>query len=329
MNGDAKFSDRAREVVREVTTARRKRRGFRVKMLIDWMLAADVTRGSALSLDEFTERANGLEFGSSIDRAAGAGVLADRLGYAFAGGYRAALGRLVPGIAGNAALCATEEGGAHPRFIRTMLEPDGDAWRLHGTKAWVTLGTAAEELLVVASVGADDNGRNRLKVARVPATRAGITLVARAATPFAPEIPHAEARFDGVKVDASDVLVGDGYDAYLKPFRTIEDVHVLAAAVGYLVGVARVSRWPRSWIEQALVVLLGLREIGAADPAARATHIALAGAFALTRRLVADAEPHWANVDVEERARWQRDIPLLNVAEKARVARIETAWSAT
>ena len=292
------------------------------------MLAADVKRGSALSLDAFTECVKGLDFGSSVDRAAAAGIVADRLGYAFAGGYRAALGRLVPGIAGNAALCATEEGGAHPRFIRTKLEPDGDAWRLQGTKRWVTLGTAAEELVVVASIGIDDSGRNRLKAARVPATRAGITLLERPATPFAPEIPHAEARFEGVRIEASEVLVGDGYDAYLKPFRTIEDVHVLAAAVGYLVGVARASLWPRSWIAQAIAVLLALREIGAADPTSRATHIALAGAFALTHRLVADAEPHWATVDAEERARWERDKPLLNVAEKARAARIETAWSA-
>ena len=37
----------------------------------------------------------------------------------------------------------------------------------------------------------------------------------------------------------ADLLPGDGYDIYLKPFRTIEDIHVHAALIGYLVGVAR------------------------------------------------------------------------------------------
>ena len=39
---------------------------------------------------------------------------------------------------------------------------------------------------------------------------------------FVPEISHAEVELDRVKVSDADVLPGDGYDDYLKPFRTIE-----------------------------------------------------------------------------------------------------------
>jgi len=280
------------------------------------------------SLADFAARIASLSYASTVDRAAAAGFAADRLGYAFAGGYRAALTRLVPSVRGNACLCATEPGGAHPRYIKTALErlPDGDAYRLDGTKTWVTLGTEADELLVVASVGVDPEGKNRLKVVHLPASRSGITLRAKEPAPFAPEIPHSEARLDGVRVALSEVLPGDGYDAYLKPFRTIEDIHVVAAALGYVVRGAREYAWPRAIVEEALASLLALRALGAASPSARETHIALGGAFVLARRIFVACEACWASATPEEAARWQRDRPLLDVAEKARATRLATAW---
>ncbi len=58
------------------------------------------------------------------------------------------------------ALAATEEGGGHPRAIKTALArtPDGAAWQLTGDKGFVTLGTEADVLLVVASVGKSTTG---------------------------------------------------------------------------------------------------------------------------------------------------------------------------
>ncbi len=55
-------------------------------------------------------------------------------------------------------------------------------------------------LLVVASVGADAEGRNRLRVARVPSTRAGVTLEEAPPLPFVPEIAHARVTLDAVAV---------------------------------------------------------------------------------------------------------------------------------
>src|SRR6185295_153430 len=62
-----------------------------------------------------------------VDRAFAGGACADRLGFAFAGGYAEALRALVPELPPGSitALCATEEGGAHPRAIRTRLVPAG------------------------------------------------------------------------------------------------------------------------------------------------------------------------------------------------------------
>ncbi|MEW5853146.1 MAG: acyl-CoA dehydrogenase family protein [Myxococcota bacterium] len=262
----------------------------------------------------------------SVERAALGGVVADRTGFAFACGYQEALLRLLPQLPRHAlvSLCATEEGGAHPRAIQTSLDENG---RLRGRKVFATLATAADVLMVVASTGTDENGRNRLRLVRVDAHAAGVRIQPLPPTSFAPEIPHAVVELDGVNVRPDDVLPGDGYDAYLKPFRTVEDLHVLAALHGYLVGVARRHRWPEEGLELLCASLVGLHALGDLDAAAPETHVALAGAFTATRNLLATLEPRWDLVDEETRTRWKRDARLLNVAETARTQRRERAWS--
>lgn len=270
-----------------------------------------------------------------FDRALAGGACADRLGFAFAAGYAEALRVLVPALPPGAitALCATEEGGAHPRAIRTRLEEVAPGrLELTGKKKWATVASEASSLLVVASVG-EEGGKNRLRVVRVRADAPGVRLVASAA-PFVPEIPHAEVELAGVAVAEADVLPGDGYDAYLKPFRTIEDLHVHAALAGYLLGVTRRRGLPRELAERVLVLAAAARALAAADPAAAATHAALAGVIDLAQRLVAELEPAWeaaARGDdggdgAAEWARWQRDRGLLRVAGNARAARRARAW---
>jgi len=256
-----------------------------------------------------------------IDRALRGGHAADGVGPAFVAGYGAALAALVPGVAARTSLCATEQGGAHPRAIATTLA-DG---RLRGRKTWATLAHQAELLLVVASTGADERGRNRLRLVRVRADAPGVTITPMPAPPFAPEIGHAEVVLD-VAVAADDVLPGDGYDDYLKPFRTVEDVHVHAALLGWVLALAERHAWPHELIERLLAVAAALRALAAAPPLAPATHLALAGAIATTRELL-DRAP-WASLDPDAHARWQRDRPLLDVAGRARAARLEAAWRA-
>jgi len=260
-----------------------------------------------------------------VDRAFAGGVAADRLGFAFAGGYAEALRALVPGLVGISALCATEQGGNHPRAIRTTVTPASPGhYTLTGHKRWATLASAASSLLVVASTGLDATGKNRLRVVRVPTTAPGVTLLP-ASVPFVPEIPHAEVVLEQVRVTDADLLPGDGYDAYLKPFRTLEDLHVHAALAGYLVGVARRRGFPRELLEQLLAVAIATRALAAADTTAATTHLALAGLLDLVTRIVVDVERVWAASPDAEHARWQRDRALLQVAGKARTARRERA----
>lgn len=255
-----------------------------------------------------------------VDRALVGGASADRLGFAFASGYREALRALVPGLTGVAALCATEDGGAHPRAIQTTLA----GGVLTGRKKWATGANAASTLLVVASVGHDEHGKNQLRVVRVPTDSPGVRMHASSA-PFVPEIQHAEVELDHVRVADGDVLPGDGYDDYLKPFRTVEDAHVHAALAGYLLGVARRRGW-REHVERLLAVALAARQVALADPRLATTHLALAGVLELAVRQVAELEATWAATPDDEWQRWQRDRPLLRVAASARAARRERAW---
>lgn len=142
--------------------------------------------------------------------------------------------------------------------------------------------------------------------------------------PFVPEIPHAKVSFTEVR--ELERLPGDGWADYVRPFRTVEDVHVHAAFVAWLAANALRHGWPREAIGRASAILLALRELSDRDPSSPATHVALAGAIELTRSLIRDLEPAWASAPDEERARWERDRTLLDVAGKARAARLERAW---
>ena len=267
-------------------------------------------------------------FETPVDAACAAGFSVDRLGYAFASGYHAALRSLLPGLAREqrAALCITESGGGHPSALHTRLtRTEAGPLLLSGEKTFVTLGTAADVLLVAASEGVDEQGRNRLRLVRLDARRPEVELTALPPTPFVPEVPHAVLRLREVPVSEEAVLPGDGYTRYIKPFRTVEDCHVHAAVLGWLLQVARRAGWPEATQEELLALVVTLRALALADPASPAVHLALAGALDATRRLVDGLPPHWERVEAPTRERWERDRPLLGIAGKARAKRREVA----
>jgi len=314
--------------------------------ILAYQLSAAVTRGPYADLDAFTSFATRCPFTGSVERALWSGFHADRLGYAFAAGYGSALARLfahasraqmsasTPSqrserpLAARTCLCATEAGGGHPRAIATRLDKRGGALILEGEKTFATLATHSDELLVVASRGIEADGKNRLRVVRVRPDAPGVTMTAREPTPFAPEIPHAVVRFSGVVIEPADMLPGDGYDHWLKPFRTIEDTHVLAATVGYLLGAARANGFSRAAQAELTSLALSLVDVGARDPLHALTHVVLAGLFASAKRTIAALAPEWERAPEDERARWNRDLPLLGIAEGVRAKRTEAAFAA-
>ena len=271
-----------------------------------------------------SERATGLK---PFEAAVRVAATVDRLGFAFAVAYPAALEQMVTGVDFPCALCVTEAQGNGPRAIETSLDRSGDHYELRGTKTFVTFGNLAETLLIVARAGVKPDGRPDLVVVQIPATRDGVELQELPATPFVPEVPHTSVRLDGVVVLEGERLPGDGYLDYVKPFRTIEDIHVVGATLGYLLGLARRTRASATLIAELSSDLVALELLRDGLPLDPRVHIALHGVYQRVTRLVGSED--FARVlectPDDERDRWERDRALLRVASKAREARFERA----
>lgn len=266
---------------------------------------------------------------SPIERAIAGGLAADRVAWAFGAGYQAALRVLDPSLADQAVacLCVTESGGNSPRAVQATLAAGPAGYLLNGHKKWTTLGPAGTKLLVVARLaGSHDPGRPQLKVARVDAKAPGIRIETMPATRFVPEMPHAELHLQNVLVHGDELLAGDGYTHAVKPFRTIEDIHVNAAILAYLTREARRLDWPGTWLAEALAALGGMIWLAMQDAGADATHIALEGALRGMQRLTGETDAFWnAAGDHAAAERWQRDRTLFGIAANARSARFARA----
>lgn len=249
------------------------------------------------------------------------GAQADRVGFAFAAGYQAALRSLFPLESGQlGSLCATEAQGAHPRAIQTALSPTDAGLRLEGEKVFATMAQVADVLFVVAKEG-EREGRPALRIAKVP--RRDAELLPGPQTPFTPEISHAVLK---LAIDGVEVLAGDGYQAYLKPFRTVEDIHVHAALLAFFVRLCGAMKWPASLMQTMLAQLAALRSLSEAPPLEAATHLALAGVLTASEQAVLELGALAAKEEGDFAQRVVRDLPLMKVASKAREMRVKRAW---
>lgn len=266
-----------------------------------------------------------------FERAVAGGAAADRLGWAFASGYQAALRALDPTLPDEvmAAFCVTEAEGNFPRAIHTTLAKDGEGFRVSGEKRWATLGPDGGLFIVVAREAGGDAARPSLKAVKLASGAAGLSIDTMPSTAFVPEVPHARVRLEAVRVEPDEVLPGDAYLNYVKPFRTIEDIYIHSATIAYLGAEARARGWPRSWRERGAVLLVALEGLAALDPLAPQTHVALAGAFAIGNTLIEDADALWEKSAADPGAqRWMRDRAISGIAAKARAQRLASAWAA-
>lgn len=302
--------------------------------ILGWLLARQerVDTAELASVADWKKRFDGEAAGwdSPADRAVIGGFLADRTAYAFAAGYETALRRLVPSLPERAVVsfCVTEEKGGHPSSIRASLKKaDGGTWTLNGGKKFVTMAMEAELLLVAASTGTSPDGKNMLRMALVGRSAPGVEVNAMTGLTFVPEISHGTVAFRDVAVADRDLLPGDGYTGYIKPFRTIEDLHVESAILGYLFRCACLFRWPRAVKERITAAIACARALSHDDQSSPALHIAVGGLHAQMGSLIEGLDEYWITADEKTRTGWERDRALLRVAENARNKRLETAWS--
>jgi hypothetical protein len=266
-------------------------------------------------------------FPSPWSAALAGGYRAGCVGYAFASGYQSALRALVPGLSSAefCALCVTETGGNHPRAIESTLESRDGSLVLTGSKTFTTGGAQADTLLVAARAGEGADGLPQLKMVRVSREQPGLRIEAMPPLPFVPEIDHAGVHFEGVCCAAANLLPGDGYANYVKPFRTIEDVHVSLAVSGFLLRTCAALQLSPSRLESVLACIATHVALAQDDPSSASTHLALAGARGQLEGLLPSLEDEWSQRDIESFELWQRDKALLDIAGKAREARAKRA----
>jgi hypothetical protein len=242
-------------------------------------------------------------------------------GLAFLIGYQAALRVLWPSApASLGALCATERRSVRPADMNTRL----DGLRLTGNKDFVTAGLDAEWLLVAARSEGPGEGP-QLHLAVVYPGEPGVTLEALPTLPLMPEVGHGRLRLEQA---GCELLAGDGWDAYVKPFRSLEDLYVLAALTAWLYGVGQECGWPQDLRLRLLGLLAGCAEGSRQCADSVGCHLLLGGLFAqfqelrwaIDQALLAGPE-QWSHL-------WQRDQGVLALAAAAREKRLAKAWAA-
>jgi hypothetical protein len=269
----------------------------------------------------------GTRWNRPIQRAIFAGLSCDRLAWAFASGYQAAIRCLYPHLPEGivAAMCISESGGNHPRAIHTRVTATDRGYLLDGEKRFITGGETADRLAVAASMGVE-NGRNVLRMAWVNPETAGVALSTAPPLPFIPELTHCSATFRQVFIPSGNLLPGDGYAEAVKPFRTIEDLHVTGAVLGHLLGIARRCGWPRGIVGQMTLLVAAVVSLAEENPRAPAVHVAMGGLLEQVDLLLDTLDPLWPGTGAAIHRRWQRDRPVLAIAARARQQRLEAAW---
>ena len=241
-------------------------------------------------------------------------------GLAFLVGYQAALRMLWPSAPLSlGALCATEQRSLRPADMHTRLTD----LRLSGAKDFVTAGDAADWLLIAAR-SEEAGATPRLSLAVVYPGEPGVTVEKLPALPLMPDISHGRLHLDGA---LCELLAGDGWDAYVKPFRTLEDVYVLSAMTAWLYGVGQDSDWPQTLQLRLLALLAGCAEMSRQPPNNPAGHVLLGGLFAQFDALkteidqaLSEGDPQWAQM-------WQRDQAVMQLASGARAKRLAKAFA--
>jgi hypothetical protein len=262
-----------------------------------------------------------------------ASVAADRLAWPFFCAYQAAVREIFGAAAapGEVASFAANESGRKVTEIETRLERAGAGTGgvLRGAKSWCLRAVDPFAVYVLARDAAGPaQGPGSLAVVRVASDAPGVTLSAGPAQPIVPELPHARIAFDGVAVDAADVLPGDGYARYTRPFRVAEDLCMAATGLAYLAGEAARGGWPQTWRQRAVAAVALLEHAFAARSGRPEAELLIAGALSIAADVAGEAERIWQDAapDGDALRRWTRDGPLLAGGRELRRRRAQGAW---
>jgi isovaleryl-CoA dehydrogenase len=143
------------------------------------------------------------------------------------------LPRLISGEWVGAAAVSESRAGAHPAGIETAARRDGAGFVMDGRKLYITDGTVADLLVVIAATGQTADGLKELTAFLVQTTAPGLT-ASKMNLNFVKTSPHAELAFEGLKLGADSVLgrIGDGHSQASRSAFARERSMVVSAGAG-------------------------------------------------------------------------------------------------
>lgn len=256
-----------------------------------------------------------------LDCALALGLRCSNLSQAFALAYRCALQTLVPTLDKSswAAMCVTEAQGNHPKQLQAYLD---ETQKVFGHKSFVTMAGLAKQLIVIVKQGEQD-GRPCLKAVNISTADPHVEVSVMPAMKMLQEVSHGQVHFNGA---AGALLQGDGHELYSKPFRTLEDAHILVACSAMLLGQALRHQMKSGVVQKALSVMAVVKDLMQQEEPWQ--HLQLAEGFSLFSLLCELFDQELLFCTPEFAQQWQADKALFSIAAKARAARTEKAVQA-
>jgi len=101
----------------------------------------------------------------------------------------------------------------------------------------------------------------------------------------------------------------------------MEEIHVSAAVIGYLIQVVKKIEGPSELAEELIGLVHALRSLALGDPSRVEVHVALAGFWHLQSRVLEELSPHWRRADPAGFPSSERGRVLFQLAGKARAKR--------
>lgn len=163
-----------------------------------------------------------------------AGASSDSSSSAFWVGYQSAIQALFGSVLDHqiASIVVNENKSFKPSEWGTTLFKTEAGYILSGKKDFITAFDQIDLLLVSANELI--NQRQIARICLVPNRVKGMEVV-DLEMPILKHLKKSRGVFNEIKLPGKNILVCDGYDRYIKPFRVYEDFYVSLSMLGYLI----------------------------------------------------------------------------------------------
>jgi len=154
---------------------------------------------------------------------------------------------LAPAIAGEmvAAIAVTEpDAGSDVAALRTRAVRDGDEWVINGTKLYITNGTQADWLCLLARTSGDSGARGMSQII-VPTDTAGFSVSRKLDKLGQRSSDTAELSFVDVRVPVSNTIgeIDQGFQQQMAQFQNERLIAAYMAVGGCLAAIERTVAW--------------------------------------------------------------------------------------